>query len=414
MNVNKRILKNAIFLYILTFSNYFIGLLLFPYLSRVLSVEKFGLIGFSTSFCLVFQMIVEYGFQISMTAKISIYRDDKNKISQIISTMVSGKAILATISLIGFLLCFLFVDMIQDHFLIVFFFFIDAIIKAFLPDAYFRGIEQMRAITVRTVLIKSGILIATLLFLKNDDGLIIYPISMIVCDAIALIWAFALIYKGQVKLIRSTFGEISSALKESFWFFVSRISVSINGSLGAIFLGISFLPDSFEVGIFSGATRISTAGEQLVPPIGDALYPFMVKKKDYSLFYKVVLIGGITWFLGCLMIFILAPSLCMIILGSKYVLAGVYLRVLMIGVFFGFFSFMFGYPALSPIGKATYANIAIMVSACVNLIVCTILWGTGNITVLSVCAVLSTSNIVIFMFRFCFFMKFRHLVHVTG
>lgn len=55
------IAKNAIFLYGLTFSNYFVGLLLFPYLSRVLSVEGFGLIGFSTSLCLVFQMIVEYG-----------------------------------------------------------------------------------------------------------------------------------------------------------------------------------------------------------------------------------------------------------------------------------------------------------------------------------------------------------------
>ena len=34
-----RIFKNALFLYALTFSNYLIGLLLLPYLSRVLSVE---------------------------------------------------------------------------------------------------------------------------------------------------------------------------------------------------------------------------------------------------------------------------------------------------------------------------------------------------------------------------------------
>lgn len=46
--------KNALFLYALTFSNYLIGLFLLPYLSRVLSVEKFGVIGFATSFCLVF------------------------------------------------------------------------------------------------------------------------------------------------------------------------------------------------------------------------------------------------------------------------------------------------------------------------------------------------------------------------
>ena len=54
---HSRIFKNALFLYALTFSNYLIGLFLLPYLSRVLSVEKFGVIGFATSFCLENQMI---------------------------------------------------------------------------------------------------------------------------------------------------------------------------------------------------------------------------------------------------------------------------------------------------------------------------------------------------------------------
>lgn len=82
---HSRIFKNALFLYALTFSNYLIGLLLLPYLSRVLSVEKFGVIGFATSFCLVFQMVVEYGFQLSTTAAISVHRDDKTKMSRTIS-----------------------------------------------------------------------------------------------------------------------------------------------------------------------------------------------------------------------------------------------------------------------------------------------------------------------------------------
>lgn len=413
MNANKKIFKNAIFLYVLTFSNYFIGLMLFPYLSRVLSVEKFGLIGFSTSFCLVFQMFVEYGFQISTTAMISVNRDDKRRVSQIISTMTTAKAMLAVISLVVFLLCYWFVDTLHEHFRIVVLFYIDAIIKAFLPDAYFRGIEQMKAITVRTVFAKSGILISTLLLVKGNDGLLIYPISMIVCDAVALLWAYVLIYKEQIKWMGSTFGEIKMALKESFWFFVSRISVSINGSLGSIFLGLRFLPDSFEMGIYAGATRISTAGEQLIPPVGDALYPSMMKKKDYKLLYKMIFVVGSIWFLGCAMVYILATPLCILILGSQYALAGTCLRILVIGVFFGFFSFMFGYPALSPIGKATYANIAIMISACVNLIICTILWISNNITVFSVCIVFASSNIVVFAFRFISFMKFRHLAHIT-
>lgn len=338
---HSRIFKNALFLYALTFSNYLIGLLLLPYLSRVLSVEKFGVIGFATSFCLVFQMVVEYGFQLSTTATISVHRDDKTKMSRTISTMTYTKLLLACGASVVFLACAMFVNMLRGHFIIILLFFVDSIAKALLPDAYFRGIERMKDITIRAVSAKSGILVATLLFVKGDDTLIIYPVSMIVFDTIALLWAFSLLKRDGLKATSTTMREMLEALKDSFWFFISRISVSINGSLGSIFLGMRYSPESVEMGLYSGA-------------------------------------GG-------------------------------FLRILMVGVFFGYFSFMFGYPALSPIGKATWANAAIMVSAIVNLTACAVLWLAGNITPLTVCVVFSSTNITTFIVRFGAFMKFRNL-----
>ena len=225
---HSRIFKNALFLYALTFSNYLIGLLLLPYLSRVLSVEKFGVIGFATSFCLVFQMVVEYGFQLSTTATISVHRDDKAKMSRTISTMTCTKLLLACGASAVFLACAMFVDMLRGHFVIILLFFVDSIAKALLPDAYFRGIERMKDITIRAVSAKSGILVATLLFVKGDDTLIIYPVSMIVFDTIALLWAFSLLKRDGLKATGTTMREMLEALKDSFWFFISRISVSVN------------------------------------------------------------------------------------------------------------------------------------------------------------------------------------------
>lgn len=406
---HSRIFKNALFLYALTFSNYLIGLLLLPYLSRVLSVEKFGVIGFATSFCLVFQMVVEYGFQLSTTATISVHRDDKAKMSRTISTMTYTKLLLACGASAVFLACAMFVNMLRGHFVIILLFFVDSIVKALLPDAYFRGIERMKDITIRAVSAKSGILVATLLFVKGDDTLIIYPISMIVFDTIALLWAFSLLKRDGLKATSTTMREMLEALKDSFWFFISRISVSINGSLGSIFLGMRYSPESVEMGLYSGATKLSSAGEQMIPPLGDALYPSMVNKKDYRLFYRIVLRGGILWFLACVLVEVLATPLCVLILGGQYASAGGFLRILMVGVFFGYFSFMFGYPALSPIGKATWANAAIMVSAIVNLTACAVLWLAGNITPLTVCVVFSSTNITTFIVRFGAFMKFRNL-----
>ena len=189
--------------------------------------------------------------------------------------------------------------MLRGLFVIILLFFVDSIAKALLPDAYFRGIERMKDITIRAVFAKSGILVATLLFVKSDDTLITYPVSMIVFDTIALLWAFSLLKRDGLKATGTTMREMLEALKDSFWFFISRISVSINGSLGSIFLGMRYSPESVEMGLYSGATRLSSAGEQMIPPLGDALYPSMVNKKDYRLFYRIVLRGGILWFLAC-------------------------------------------------------------------------------------------------------------------
>lgn len=407
--MSSTIAKNAIFLYGLTFSNYFVGLLLFPYLSRVLSVEGFGLVGFSTSLCLVFQMIVEYGFQISITATVSVNRNNRERVSRIVSSMTYAKILLSAIACLSFAVCAELMNSVRENLHIVLIFLADSIAKAMLPDAYFRGIERMKDITIRALTAKSGILIITLLLVRSDKTLILYPFSMLLCDALALFWAFSLIKRDGIHATKVDVHEIALMMKESFWFFISRISVSVNGSLGSFFLGMKFSPTSVEMGLYSGATRISTAGEQMIPPVGDALYPAIMRRKDYRLFRRVLMLGGLVWAAVCTFVAIFATPLCVFVLGVQYQQAGLYLRILMVGVFIGYFSYMFGYPALSPIGKAFWANLAIMVAAVINLVVCTILWVTNNVTPLTVCCVFASTNIWTFLIRYAAFRYFKKL-----
>lgn len=405
MSSQQTVVKNAVFLYGLTFSNYFIGLLMFPYLSRVLSVGTFGVIGFATSLCTVFQMVVEYGFQISTTATIALCKDSKDEVSRVVSTMTCSRLLLAVVSLAAFLACCAAIPSLRDHLVALLLFFVDSVVKALLPDSYFRGIERMGEITIRSVAVRSGILVATLLFVKGDETFLAYPIVMIVFDAAALAWAFLLMRRDGISVHRVDFDEVVFALKEGFWFFVSRISASLNSSLGSLFLGMRFAPDSFVMGIFSGATRLSTAAQQMTSPVGDALYPSMMNKRDYRLFFKTLFAGGGVWLVGCVCAAALATPLCEIILGPQYTEAGGVLRILMVGVAFGFFSYLFGYPALSPLGKAKEANIGIMVSTIASLALFVMLWVTDNITLESVCVVVSTMNAISFAYRFVVFCK---------
>lgn len=376
---------------------------MFPYLSRVLSVGAFGIIGYATSLCTVFQMAIEYGFQLSTTADIALCGGDKIRVSKIVSTMTCAKILLASVSLVAFLAFCLIADALRSYAALLVLFFVDYAIKALLPDSYFRGIERMGEITIRSVAVRSGILVGTLLLVKGDETLLAYPAVMIACDAAALAWAFALIRRDGIAFVLPALCDILLAVREGFWFFISRISVSINGSLGSLFLGTAFTPDSFVMGIYSGATRLSTAAQQMISPIGDALYPSMMSGKDYRLFFRALAVGGGVWIIGCIGASVLATPLCEIVLGPQYTGAGDTLRVLMVGVAFGFFSNLFGYPALSPLGLSKQANLGIAASTIVSLAAFIVLWGTGKISLISVCIVVSAMNAISFAYRFTVF-----------
>ncbi|MGG5328991.1 oligosaccharide flippase family protein [Enterococcus sp. AZ163] len=410
MNTNRRIAKNTFFLYILTLSNYFLGLLLYPFLSRVLSVEKFGLIGFSMSFILIFQMIVEYGFNISTTADISKLRLNTKKVNEIVTSVIWSKILLSGISIFIFAFISLLLPMIGNNILIVGLFLIDSIIKAMLPDFYFRGIEEMKTITIRAVIAKFLCILLAIIFVHSDKQIVLIPISFIIGDSMALIITFIMMFKNGVRISKPNFSEICKMLREGFLFFISRLSVSINNSVGSFFLGLSFSPASVELGILAGITKITTAGEMMLTPISDSIYPHMVKEKDYKLLKKIFIYGGIVWLVGCSIVFLGANTVCSIILGAKYSSAGDYLRILMVNSFFAFFSIFLGYPSLSPIGKANYANAAIPVATIINVLACLMLWIFNAITLVRILVIMSLMNIILVIIRGSAFYKYRYLI----
>jgi len=329
----KRIAKNSVFLYVLTFSNYFMGLLIYPYLSRVLNIDNFGLIGFSMSYATVFQVIIEFGFMISATAQISKYRTDTQRTSEIISNIIYAKFLLSVVSLVVFFFVALIIPTVRNHLLIVFLFYLNGIFIAFVPDFYFRGIEQMRTIAIRSVLTRAVSYALILIFVKSDYDILLIPIFLSFGNFITLVISFIMIFKSNIKFVSCNPRASINIIKDSFFFFLSRFAVSINSSLGSFVLGLAYSPVSLEVGFFAGCSKLSSACEMMLSPVSDSVYPHMVNKKDYKLFKKVFIYGTILWFAAMVLAFFMADMICVIILGPEYSNAGKYLRILLIGPF---------------------------------------------------------------------------------
>ena len=93
-------LNNVLSLSGLQIITYFLPIFILPYLFRVIGPEKFGLIAFAQAFVQYFMILTDYGFNASATKEIALCLENKTRVCNVISAVMTIKVILALLSML--------------------------------------------------------------------------------------------------------------------------------------------------------------------------------------------------------------------------------------------------------------------------------------------------------------------------
>lgn len=408
------LLQNTVMLYLLTFSNYFLGLIVAPYETRVLGTGGYGILGAATAVMVYFQLFIDFGFLMSGTQDVALNRKNTGSLSRIFSAITLSKLLLTAVSAVGLVALCLVLPVWQDRLGFYGLCFIYTAMNSLIPDYLYRGLERMSAITVRTVCIKAFFTLGIVLLVKAPGDLWKIPVINIVGNGIAALYSFHDVQsRFGIRFVRVSAREVMDTMKRSSVFFYSRIATTAYSAMNTIILDVisgTGAPTAF----YTSADKLITTGKSALSPISDSLYPYMVKNRDFKLVKRVLLILEPLIFVFCAVFFVFAEPLCAFIFGPDYAPAGQVLRAMLpVGVVI-LPSYICGFPMMSAMGIAKHANYSVIFGSVLHILNLVVLWATGNINMVTLGISVSVAETVILAYRLVVIFRNRRLLKKEG
>lgn len=379
----KTMITNFISLVLLQGINYVLPLVTYPFLFRVLGVERWGLVSFGYAVILYFSMFTEFGFSLSATKYISENREDLSKVNTYLNSAMICRIILCLVSFLILLLLIFFVEKFKDQSVFYLLFFGVVIGNTMFPLWFFQGMENMKYITVFNLAAKSLSFIPFFVFIKNPDDYIFVPVFYSLGYISAGIISLYFVYNTlQMKYFYTSRKQIWFCMKDSSTYFLSRLSVSLFTTSNLIFIG--FVGGDVAAGYYSAAEKLYQAYNQMLTPFSGVLFPHIAKTKDVSFFKKVFnYITGLNLGVVCLVLLLSSFIIQLIYAPDNDYSTNVF-RILTCACFVTIPSMLLGYPFLAALGHPHYTNWTTTVVSIFHVAGICILFVAGIISIYTV------------------------------
>ncbi|MBU5331138.1 oligosaccharide flippase family protein [Anaerocolumna aminovalerica] len=376
--IKSKFFKNGIWLYILQIFNTLIPLLTLPYIIRVLGANQYGVFSKLLNIVLYAQAIVEYGFNLTGAKKVAI-AENKNELSRIFSRILVSKIVLLILSLILTLLFVLMYPLTIYELVTLFILFIIVFSETIRQTWIFQGLQEMKFITIVTVISKIVSLVLIFTLVKNSGDLLIYSLLYSIAFLlVSILSSFIVRFKFDIRYEKVTFIEVRQELKEGWYLFTSSASSKIFSGIGITVL--TFTSSNLQIGMYSAIQKIPYMLAIAYAPIGQIIYPFISKKYNESIKDGLAIMKKIIKYIFALVIVVLVilillrENIINILYGKEYIYFKDLVIPLGIGFLFSVLNNLFGIQMLVASGFQKQYSIGFNISTLI-LIMLTISMG---------------------------------------
>jgi PST family polysaccharide transporter len=392
-----RLTQNAGALALLQVVSYITPILVLVHLTRALGIELYGILAFSIGVTQFSSVLLDFGFGLSATQKISVWRERKPYISRLIGAIFAIKAVALVFVAAGIVLFVIQSEKYQGHLDLFLLSLISLSAQCFLPIWFFVGIERMFYITIFTVVSKFLYLILIFTLVGSGKDFLWVPVADGISQLAATAIGLYLLYRVGYFISLPKYRDVKYAANLTRGFFISRLAVSLYASGGVLLLGMFGTPAATAV--YSVAERFYQAMQQVFSPIIQAIYPYMARERNIILLVKVTAGCFILALLVGLVLVTVGPYLILWWLGSGWSATTNVIDVFAAAIVFNVFLSMSGYPLSSILGTMRTANLSVVYGALFYILCVGLLIASGYVTALAFAWALFLTELSVLAYR---------------
>ena len=244
--------KNIGWSSILTTLNHIFPLITYPYVSRILGVNNIGICNFVDSVINYYSIFAMMGMSYVAIREVAYVKSDAKQLSKTFSSLLTLNLITTVFMMVVLTLSIFLVPRFHEHADLMFIGVFKLLFNTFLVEWLYRGLEDFRYITIRSIIVRILYVVSVFIFVKERSD---YPIYYLLLALTIVINATVNLFHSR-KFVNFSFRGLSFSpfIKAFIILGIYHFLTSLYKSFNIVYLG--FVAGDEQVGYYTTATKL--------------------------------------------------------------------------------------------------------------------------------------------------------------